>query len=631
MSTSSSSEYGENIVVNGSFNGNASGWILSGGMKYEDYHIVAEPSAVYVKKAIQTLPILSGKSYLVKYELIISGNATSSFSLGNTFVSHDDQQGVLSSVINAEDTQPLIINTIVQSGKIYITNISVQELLSQSSSSTSGLSTLSSSISSQSVSSLSFSKTTSSSASSSSLSSEVKSSSSSSSRSISLSSSSLSSMSLSSSNSYISSISSAGITSISSTSSSSFSSSSISSLSLSSSSMSSKSSSSISSLTSNSSKSSSSSEILFTSSSLSTPSSLSSSDSLDKGYFLVPFTFESLSGKQIWCFARNENYVYAGTGPCGKIIRSLDYYHWEEFETVNDSHIRSLFVWSNGLFVGTEPHGKIYVYNFSSEMFYNFVQTEDSCVTCFAEYNNKLYVGTSPLGVIYQFDGETWKRIYQANGNGINSMTVYNNLLYIYSKNTEFAVMYDGSVFKIMPIRTIENMGEETDLSSSSSSSLNSSSSMSLSFSSSSIEEIAKQTNKETFYSFRNNKYEPLIESKNKFLNRSLIGNIQDEITNGSISADDVDLIKPTIGIKSILSSCSDQTSLYMGSDNGIIFNYPDSKNNVRILYQKDKGKIRQIIKVGNDKVMVAIDNELYLLDNSDIIKTDLINTTQKT
>jgi len=341
--------------------------------------------------------------------------------------------------------------------------------------------------------------------------------------------------------------------------------------------------------------------------------------------------FESLSGRQIWCFARNENYVYAGTGPCGKIIRSLDYYHWEEFETVNDSHIRSLFVWSNGLFMGTEPHGKIYVYNFSSEMFYNFVQTEDSCVTCFAEYNNKLYAGTSPLGVIYQFDGETWKRVYQANGNGINSMTVYNNFLYIYSKNTEFAVIYDGSVFKIMPIRTIENMEEEMDLSSSSLSSLNSSSSPSLSFSSSSsIEEIARQNNKETFYSFRNNKYEPLIESKNKFLNRSLIGDIQDEITNGHISAEDADLIKPTIGVKSILSSCSDQTSLYMGSDNGIIFNYPDSKNNVKILYQKDKGKIRQIIKVGSNKVMVAIDNELYLLDNSEIIKTDLMSTTEK-
>jgi len=63
MSTSSSSEYGENIVINGNFNGNANGWILSGGIRYEDYHIVAEPSIISVKKATQSIPITSGKSY----------------------------------------------------------------------------------------------------------------------------------------------------------------------------------------------------------------------------------------------------------------------------------------------------------------------------------------------------------------------------------------------------------------------------------------------------------------------------------------------------------------------------------------------------------------------------------------
>ena len=642
MSTSSSTEYGENIVINSDFNGNAKGWVLSGGMKYEDHNIVAEPSAIYVKKASQSLPVFAGEYYLVKYEVAITGSATSSFSLGNIFISHDDQQGTLSSIIRPDDNQPLIINVVVQSGKISISNVFVQEITMLISSSSISSSSSLSSYSSKSTSPTSYLKTTSSSVSSESSNSIIKTSSSSSSpsqssQSISLSSSSLSSISSLSSLSLSSSTLSSSASSSSSISGSSVSS--FSSSSMSSSSISSLSSSSLSSYSTRSSKSTSSSEILDTSSSFSSESSLSSSSSLRKGYFLVPFSFESLNGKQIWCFARNENYVYAGTGPYGKIIRSQDCYNWDDFETVNDSHIRSMFVWSNGLFVGTEPHGKIYVYNFSSEMFYNFVQTEDSCVTCFAEYNGKLYAGTSPLGVIYQFDGSVWSRVYQANGNGINSMVTYGNLLYIFSKNTEFAVTYDSSNFKIMPIRTIKDMGEELDLSSSSSSSLSysslsSSSSQELvkeavvesSPSSSSSLSGAKENNKESFYSFRNSKYEPLVE--NHFFNRSTT-DIQNSIAAGTLSPEDIDLLKPTIGVKSILSSCSGN-SLYIGSDNGIIFSYPDDEKNVKILYQKDKGNVKQIINVGVGKVIVSIDNELYLIDSDAIVETDLIPKPKK-
>jgi len=56
---------------------------------------------------------------------------------------------------------------------------------------------------------------------------------------------------------------------------------------------------------------------------------------------------------------------------------------------------------------------------------------------------------------------------------------------------------------------------------------------------------------------------------------------------------------------------------LYMGSDNGIVFAYPDSEKNVRILHQKDGGEVRQIISVGDGKVIVAIGNELYFMDDS--------------
>lgn len=687
MSTSSSSEYGENIVINGNFNGNADGWGLSGGMAYENYHIVAEPSAVYVKKATQSLPIVAGTTYLVKYELTITGSATSSFYLGNKFVSFDDQQGILSSLVNVEDTQPLIINVVVQTGKIYITNVSVQELLFESSSSSSVSST---SGSSKSTSSLSLEKTTSSSNSSSSSSSEIKSSSSSlssssSSQTISVTSSStssVSSLSLSSISNSSSSVSSNSSSSLSISSLSSISSSSIST-----GSSTSNSSSSISSSSSRSSKSTSSSQILLTSSSMSSISSLSSSSSLRQGYFLVPFTFESSNGKQVWCFAKNENYIYAGTGPYGKVIRSIDCYNWEDFVTVDDNHVKSMFVWANGLFIGTQPHGKIYVYNFSSEKFYHFVQTEDSCVTCFAEYNGKLYAGTSPLGIIYRFDGTTWSRIYQGNGNGINSMSVYDNLLYVFLNNVEFAVVYDvfgvigkqkttsieemegvttnassatqvivadptlesgqkkeiSSDWNLMHIRTIEHfdpdVGESSSSSSSSTlSSLSSSSSQNLVRATATTETkgliatvSSQENNKETFYSFRNGKYEPLIISENQFINRDQISNITNEANSSITNVENSELVKPTIGVKSILSSCANSNLLYMGSDNGIIFAYPDNQKNVKILYQKDSGKVCNILSDQNGKIIVAIDNELYFIDGSTslIVKEDLLSATQ--
>ena len=301
MSSSSSSGYGENIVVNGTFNGNANGWILSGGMKYEDYHVVAEQNEIYVKKATQYVPITSESTYLVQYNVIISGSASSSFSIGNTYVSCGSQQGTISSFVTVSDTQPLIISAIVQSGKIYITDVSIREILYESSSSSSSSQ---SSFSTPSTSSSSRIKTTSSSDSSSSSSSQFKTTSSSSrssysSQTISLTSDSQSSSSQSSSSqsSTISEISSQSSISISSR--SSISSSSVSSSSYSSLSTSSISSSSVSSITSRSSGSSSSSAILSTSSSLSSLSSLSSSSSLNKGHCLVPFMFEASNGKQI--------------------------------------------------------------------------------------------------------------------------------------------------------------------------------------------------------------------------------------------------------------------------------------------------------------------------------------------
>jgi hypothetical protein len=750
-SSSSSSEYpyGNNIVVNGDFNGNASGWSLSGGIKYESFNIAAEQSGSYVKKASQRIPIEVDKSYLVKYELNMTGNATSSLSLGGTYVSYDNSQGILSSVIKCSDIEALIINVVVQSGKVYIANVSVQELLLESSSSsTSSISSQSSQSSTSTTKELLTSSTQSSFSSGENLvingdfngnadgwslfsgmeydevnnyrlvakkppygapqasqklpieigklyvvryefkrqyeestshfslggvtiyfgnesmvkvsdeyridskgilSATIKAEntdqlsiyaltrygesyisnvsvqelppeSSSMSSDSSSSSSSTSSQSTSSDNSSISSLStsSSSISSISSQSSSS---------------TSSQSSSSTSSISSRSSWSTSSSAILTTSSSQSSQSSNSSSSSIQKGCYLVPFNFEATSGKQIWCFERNEQYVYAGTGPFGKIIRSSNYYKWDDFQTVDDKHVKSMILWSNALFFGTQPNGKIYTYNFSTDRFYEFVQTEDECVSCFCSFGDNLYAGTSPRGVVYVFDGIKWSKIFQACG-GINSMSVLGDSMYALVDKLETAIKYDGNQWVVMDVK--ETINESLYSSSSSepvlsesSSSVSSMSSESSSLSQSVETQSQAETGgqagqsgkeregiKETFFSFRNNSLEPISNKTNNFINRSLIGDIREKIANGTFVASDYNLIVPLIGIKNMLSLASTGSALYMGSDNGIIFRYPNKDGNAEILHQIEGKKVTNIATMNNGVVLVSFQNQLYLVDS---------------
>ena len=325
---------------------------------------------------------------------------------------------------------------------------------------------------------------------------------------------------------------------------------------------------------------------------------------------MLPFGFESTNGKQIWCFARNENYIYSGTGPDGKILRSTDYYNWSDFQTVDDSHVKSLYIWANGLFIGTQPHGKIYVYNFTSDKFYHFVQTEDSCVTCFMEYKGYLYAGTSPMGSIYKFDKNKWERLHRVLGNGVSSMSVYNNVLYVFANNAEAGLTYDGSDWKIMKIKNITVQYDQDSSSESSSSSEQSSQSE---ISETPVTTIGEQS-KESFASFKNSQYEPLLNSKNKFLDRSKFTVIEEEIEEGKIKSEDANVIEPQIDIKSILSSCVDASKIYMGSDNGVIFEYPDAQKNANILHQLEDGNVNQIINIGDNTLIAAIDNKLYLI-----------------
>ena len=170
----------------------------------------------------------------------------------------------------------------------------------------------------------------------------------------------------------------------------------------------------------------------------------------------LAFRVEVSSDKPVWGFSSRTDSsgvrtVFAGTGSDGIVLESTDLETWTTFMTVADCHARSVFVWAEGLFVGTQPLGRIYVHNFATGSEYLFVETEDSSVTSFASYNGYLFAGTAPTGIVYSFDGVNWKEEYRPYGGGVTSMVSSSNGLFVFSSKSEGPVVFDGVSWKTYP------------------------------------------------------------------------------------------------------------------------------------------------------------------------------------
>jgi len=542
--------YGPSIVTNGNFNGSAKGWSMYGGAYYSSNSMIIPQSSIPIKSIGQVIPTISGHTYLVKVYLTIDPEKTLSpvIQLGGTNHTFDSitagplpQPEIFKDFIVAGDSGSIKVS--ITTGNLNsgsITSVEVREWLADVLSSSSSISSSSSSGSSSSSQSSFWKVGTSSSSSNSSSSQSSRSS-----------------------------------TEILTTSSSSLSSSSSSTIKKSTSSL----------------------------SSSSTKLKTSSSSSLSSGNLVrltVPFDICGVADKSILCFLKCNGIIYAGTAS-NKIVQSTNGVNWTNFihnGLINDDRISSLYYWGNALFIGTQPRGKIYVNNFSTNQFYQFVQTPDQSVESFVDCNGVLYVGTSPMGFIYSFNGSYWKQEFQAYG-GVSSMqsasfgflgsggsaggsSGFSESLFVFLKNAETGVVFDGTQWSILPL-------------------------IGLSQTSGSGGVLGNQT--QTISSFRNLTTNPI--AMGKFIDPATISSIQLGIESGLLSSEDGDVVTPTLPEFTINSSVKTTGGIALGGSGGDVYFYDGD----RLVRELSTGNpITAMASLGDGSLIVASDNNLYLI-----------------
>ena len=272
------------------------------------------------------------------------------------------------------------------------------------------------------------------------------------------------------------------------------------------------------------------------------------------GEYSLRFTFDGYRNKVIYDFARHEEYTYAATGSPATVLRSSDHKKWDTFVSLDDNEVRSLGVYKSALFMGTGPSGYIYVFNFTGDGFYLFVETRDHAVTCMTVHKDRLWAGTSPGGYVYSFDGTVWREEFNAYGRGITSMTSAGDNLYVFSEGAETGACWDGDKWGPM----------------------------------------------EMSRTYSNNSSMATISSYKHSIGETLGTPITPE--------------------HNISASESDQGNLLLGGENGAVFSFDPSGEELSRLYQSDSGKVSAIANIGSSMNLAAIGNKIYLLDGNEDI-----------
>jgi len=132
-----------------------------------------------------------------------------------------------------------------------------------------------------------------------------------------------------------------------------------------------------------------------------------------------------------------DEYLYVGSGENGYLYRTIDGVSFEEFWRTGEIAVTSISEFGNALFIGTALGGKIMLHNFNTGNRFHYITTGDYEVSAMTTFNGLLYAATSPGGMVLSFDGDKWRKVYEAHGSGIRSMTVWNDRLHLFVEGTQ--------------------------------------------------------------------------------------------------------------------------------------------------------------------------------------------------
>jgi len=187
-------------------------------------------------------------------------------------------------------------------------------------------------------------------------------------------------------------------------------------------------------------------------SSSSSTSSSSSSSYLDySDDRTIPFVFERELINSIWTMLANGNYIYAGSGPDGAVLRTLDRIFWSKIFIADDTHVLSLYVQDNKLYIGTAPQGKIYIMDLSTETT-TLSQTLGASIVSFLVFKDEFYVATGSPAMIYKFNSEDnrWNSFYKPYAS-VNSMLIFEDKMVVLLEGEDI-VYFDGKHWYLEPL-----------------------------------------------------------------------------------------------------------------------------------------------------------------------------------
>jgi hypothetical protein len=278
-------------------------------------------------------------------------------------------------------------------------------------------------------------------------------------------------------------------------------------------------------------------------------------------------------------------YVFAGTGPNGIVLRSKDRHFWEELFSVDDIHIKSVYVQNNTLFIGTSPNGKIYVADLTNNSI-SLSQEIGNEVFGFIYYNNTIYAAGGIPNQIWAYNSSKnrWDSVYRPHASIVRKMLVSQDKLYLIT-NSENIISFDGVYWNL----------ETTD-----------------------VDNVA---------SVRRVSKEPYSHVSKNFITRS---SAQKSVLSEVYDDEDIYDIYPK-KYSYLNSADTDGNSLVLGSCNySKIYNLIDNK--LYPIFETDSlNAVNYLLNLDVGVNLASVDNKLYLIYSSDLTSATSSTTTSTT